>query len=821
MNNFRQDVRFALRAMRKSPGFTAVAVITLAAGIGANTAIFTVLNAVFLHPLNVVAPERVVQIFTTDQRNRGGSTNYLPVSHPNGEDVRARSQSLSSVALYSPTNVSVTIGGHPERLTAHLVSGTFFDVLGIHAMLGRTFLPGDDGSDGSGPVVVLSYGVWQRKFGSDTALIGKDLLLNGQRFTIVGVTPRGFQGTTILGGPDMWIPLSMHNQVFSGFQKTYFNERRFLAFSMVARLKDGVSLEQVRSELHALGADLEREFPAPNAGRNFVVIPLLQSSIDPNSRALYTRAGGLMMTVVGLVLLIACANIANLLLSRAASRKREIAIRLALGASRKRIITQLLTEALILAALGGGLGMVMAVMGRNFLWRFRPPALLDSYLNLALDGKVLLFSIFLSIGAGLLFGLAPALQSSRPDLVTELKQRVGEQAWSGRRFGLRQAFIVLQVALSMVALAGAGIFLLSLYNAQQTNPGFDTTNLAMLTFDMGSLNYDTARMKVFEERVLETAEAVPGVTSATLTSSVPLLNLPFGRTVSPEGEEGTSVRNGVLVQIATVSPGYLRTMGIPLIEGQDFDTSVREDSQRVAVVNESAARRFWPNQYPVGRRFKFFGDNNWIQVVGVARDSKYNSLGEDPIPFLYLPVIQNPSPQLTLFFRSRIDAGSVLNSVRARVQALDNQLPLTNVWPIGQVISQGLWAARFSAGLLSIFALLALLLCAVGIHGVVGYTVGQRIREIGIRLALGARPRDVLLMILRQSASTLGIGLVTGITAAVLLTRLIVNLLYGVKATQPLAFLITAAILTAVGLLASYLPARRALKVDPKVALHE
>ncbi|HJS98285.1 MAG TPA: ABC transporter permease [Terriglobales bacterium] len=814
-----QDIRYALRTMRKSPGFVAVAVVTLALGIGANTAIFTVVNAVFFNPIPVHDPNRLLSLFTTDQRNRGGLNNFLPVSYPNGEDIQRRTQSFSGVALEIFSTVSMTVNGHPDTYNANLATGNFFDVLGVKPALGRTFRPDEDREAGAGPVIVLNHGFWERKFAANPNVIGQNVLLNGQGFTIIGVAPRGFQGTAVLGGPDMWVPMSMHDQVLSGFNKEWFNDRRFLGTFPVARLKPGVTEAQARAELQALGSDLQREFPVPNTARSFTSLPLLQSAINPNLRGLFTRAGALMMTVVGLVLLIACANIANLLLARAAGRKREISIRLAVGASRSRIVAQLLTEATILAVAGGAMGIGLALLGRNLLWQYRPPFLQQSYLSLALDGRVLLFTLCIALGTGLIFGLAPALQATRPNLVLELKERAGGEVFTGRRFGLRHAFIVAQVALCMVALIGAGLFLLSLRNAQETNPGFNTQNLAMLSFDLGSLNYDPPRVKEFQRRTLETVQSMPGVQAATLASDVPLFGGGFSRSVFPEGQEGSSSRNGVLVTTDQVATGYLQTLGIPLMRGRDFDTAVREESPKVAVINETAAHRFWPDQDPVGKRFKFYGESDFVQVIGVAHDAKYVTLGEDPQPFIYLPLVQNPSPAVTLFFRTTSNANNLLGAVRKQVQALDPNLPLINVWPIGEVIHQALWAARFSAGLLSIFAFVAVLLCAVGIYGVVGYTVGLRVREIGIRLALGARPRDVALMILRQSATTLSVGLAIGLVCAFVLARFISNLLYGMSGTSPAAFFATALLLAAIGVLASYVPARRAAGVDPLLAV--
>jgi len=515
--------------------------------------------------------------------------------------------------------------------------------------------------------------------------------------------------------------------------------------------------------------------------------------------------------------LIACANIANLLLSRAASRKREISIRLAMGASRWRIVAQLLTESTVLALAGGVLGLGMAVLGRDLLWNMRPPFLAATF-SLPLDGRVLIFNLIIALATGLIFGLVPALQSSRPNLVSELKERTGSDVYSNRTFSIRNVFIMVQVGLSLVALIGAGLFLLSLRNAQQTDPGFDTHNLGMVSFDVGTLNYDPARVREFQRRALEVTQTTPGVQAATLSNAIPLFNGGFGRSIFPEGRDPSTLR-GMFAQVDSVSPEYLQTMHIPILRGQNLDSSVREDSFKVAIVNEAAARRFWPNDDPIGKRFKFFGADDWVQVIGVARDSKYNTLGEAPTPYMYLSLLQYPSPAATILLRTGPETRSVLADLRPRIQQLDRNLPLTNVWPITEVFDQALWAARFGASLLAVFAIIAMILCVVGIYGVVSYSVGQRVREIGVRMALGAQPGDVLRMILKQSAVTMSVGLGVGLIASVLLARLVVSLLYGVSANAPLAYILLVMTLALVGLVASYIPARRAAKVDPVIAL--
>src|SRR5689334_8999902 len=824
MTNIVQDIRYALRNLRKSPAFAAIAVITLALGIGANTAIFTVVNAVFFHPIPVKDPARLMEIFTLDQRKIFGAANnnVFPNSFPNGQDIQQRTQSFSGVTVYESfaTRVSMTVNGQPNQYFAQLSSGNYFDVLGVNAQLGRTFRPEEDHTDGAGPVVVLSHGFWERVLAGDRNVIGQNVLMNGQGFSIVGVAPKGFQGTSVIGGPDMWIPMSMHDQILTGFPKQLFNERRFLGYNAVGRLKDGARPEQAKAELQAIASDLEKAFPLANKGRTFTLQPLLESSINPNQRAQFARAGVMLMAVVGIVLVIACFNIANLLLARASGRKREISIRVAIGASRSRIITQLLAEAMVLAIAGGALGLGLALAGRDLMWRFRPPQLPADGMDLSLDWHVMAFTFLVAIGTGLFFGLAPALQASRPDLVSELKERAGGDLKKGRQFGLRDVLISLQVAVCLVALVGAGLFLLSLRNAQTMDPGFDTHNLAMLSFDVGALNYDAARAREFERRALEAVQNSPGVHSAALSNTVPLFFGGFGRTLFREGQDASNGQSGSVTQISVVSPEYLQTMAIPMLRGQMFDGSAREENPRVAVINETAARQIWPNEDPVGKRFKFFRDTDFTQVVGVVRDSKYNTLGEVGLPYMYLPLAQNPNAAMTIFFRTQNDPRTVLSTARQQVQAMDRNLPITNVWPIGEVISQSLWASSFGASLLTVFAMIAMALCAVGIYGVVGYSVGQRIREFGIRLALGAQPRDVLLMVLKQSALIMAAGLGLGLVAAFFLARLIVTFLYGVNTNSPLAFLAMALVLAAVGVFASYIPARRAAKVDPMVALH-
>ncbi len=819
MDKLLQDIRFGVRMMLKSPGFTLVAVLSLALGIGANTAIFTLVNAVFLHPVPVKNPSELMSIFTVDDKNAFAGNNKLPTSQPNFADLRDHNVSFLGMYADQPFPAAITVGNQAEELNGQIVSGNYFDVLGVKPLLGRFFLPDEDTGNGSHPVMVLSYAIWQRKFGGDPNVIGRDYVLNAQAFTVIGVAARDFDGTNPLAGPDLWVPLSTHNLVLSGTLKEWYNERRFLGFNAVGRLKPGVTRAQADAEVKGIFRQLEADYPTPNHGRSATVVPLLESTINPVFRNLLLRAGGLLMVVVGLVLLIACANIANLLLARATGRSREIAVRLALGASRGRLITQLMTESLLLALAGGALGLAIGVMARNVLWTMRPAPLLDSRLDLSLDSTVLLFTAGISLLTGIIFGLAPAWHMTRPDLTVELKERSGQTAGASRVFSLRNAFVVSELGLALITLIGAGLFLLSLRNAQRIDPGFDTTNLVMMDFNLGTQGYDNPRGLQFHRDVVQRVKALPGVQGAAVANFAPLFGGGFGRSVFPEGHDQDQERSGILVQVDPVGPGYFATVNIPLISGQDLDDSIRQDGRKVVVINQTMAKKFWPGEDPIGKRFKFFGDNDYTEVIGVARDSKYNAIGEDPTPFLYQPMVQAYDPASTLLVRTRGDAAAAIASVRKSIQELDPHLPLRNVFTYDKVLDQALWAPRMGAGLLTIFAMLALLLAAIGIYGVMAYAVGQRVREIGIRMALGARPADVLQLILQHGIGLVAVGLGMGLAISFAAARLISNLLYGVSASDPLTFGVITLILAAVGLAACYFPARRATKVDPMVAL--
>jgi predicted permease len=809
-----QDLRFGVRLACKTPLFTLVAIVSLTLGISANTTIFSVFNAVFLQTLPVHEPERLVAVFTTDAKNAGQFMNFLQTSYPNYEDYRDQNRMFSGLVAQILTPLNLSTQEEPERVFGAVVSGNYFEALGVNAAVGRVFLPEEDSVEGKYPVVVLSHQLWNRRFGGDLNLIGKGISLNRQNFTVVGVAPRAFRGTFALGGPDLYVPMAMHEQVLADFALQQFHQRRALMFQVFGRLKPGVGLEQARAAMKTIAQQLELSYPKDNQARNISLMPLLESLIDPNVRGDALLAGGMMMGVVGLVLLVACANVANLLLARAAVRQREVALRLSLGASKMRLVRQLLTESSIIAIVAGLLGLLLAAWGRDLLWLMRPPFLDANAIEIALDGRVLLFTAGITMLTGLLFGLVPAFQASRVDLMWALKERTGPLHRNRRRVNLRNLLVVVQIALSLTALVAAGLFLRSLQNAQKISLGFESQNLFMISFDLAGQKYDEARGRAFYQQVTGRVAAVPGVEAAGIASA-PLFGGDIMRTVFVEGQDVTDVRNGRLTPLLRVSPGYFDAIGMPIKRGRAFNARDDHGAPMVVVVNETMARRLWPGEEALGKRFRCFGETWVIEVVGIAHDAKYRTLGEDPISFMYFPLLQHYTPGGTLHVRTKGNPDKVMGIVRGQVQAMEKAMPLVQVNTIGQVLDAVLWAPRMGARLLTTFGLLALLLAAIGIHGVMSYSVAQRTQEIGIRIALGARAKDVLQLILGQAFVILLAGGLLGLAGGLVVSRVVASLLYGVGGADPLSFVGTSMVLGTAALLASYLPARRALRVDP------
>ena len=819
MSSFFHDLRYGIRLLAKTPAFTAVAALSLGLGIGANTTIFTLVNAVLLNPLPVREPSRLVSVWTTDERNQDPAFGFLQVSPLNFRDLRDKNQVFSGLTAHAglPLNISGGIG-EPQQVFGEIVSGNYFDVLGARPIVGRGFLADEDRTPGASLVCVLGYGEWQKRFGGDPAIVGRTIALNGHRFTVVGVMPNGFKGTNAIGAPALWVPYMTYEQTTTGFFRELATSRRGLVFNVTGRLKPGVTIEQASANLKTIARQLEQEYPNDNKGRSVTLVPLAQATINPGIRNVFVVAGSLLLTIVALVLLIACANVANLLLARAAVRRREIALRLSLGASRRRLIVQLLTEGSLLAVLGGAIGLLLAYWSQAVLWSFRPPFLQADAIDLHPDGRVLLFTLAISLATGVLFGLAPAVQSSRPDLVIELKDKTSAPTGSTRLLSLRNMLVASQIALSLVALIGAGLFLRSLQNAQRIDPGFDVDHLATLSFDLGAQGYTEERGRQFQQRVLERVASVPGVQSAAVSSTIPLFNGGFARTVFLEGEDPSDRRNGRLVQISVGTPRYFETVGVAILRGRALDDTDQPNTPSVVVINETMAKRLWPDQDPLGKRFRFIGQNAFNQVVGIARDSKYNFIGEDPIPFIYQSATQVYQPQVALLVKAANPA-SVLGTVRREVQQLDRNLPLTAVFTLADIFDQALWAPRMAASLLAVFAGLSLVLAVIGIYGVMAFVVNQRTREIGIRMALGATSGQVRRMVVLQALRLTLLGVVVGIVAALAASRFIVTLLYSVSPTDVVTFVAVPIVLAATALGASYLPALRATRVDPLTAL--
>ena len=821
MGTLWQDIRHGARVLLRSPGFTLVAVLSLALGIGANTTIFTVINAVLLNPLPVRDISRLVELDTIDTKTHVGfaRAEKLGMSFPNFQDYRRQDEVFSGLAAIIPIPLTWSNGVEPRQVNGNLVSANYFDVLGLKPASGRFFFSGEDTKLSGNNVAVISYAFWTNKMGSDPAAVGKDLRLNSMAYTIIGVAPRDFKGTfTFAGAEEIWIPTSMYTQVLSGLFKDFFNDRRFLGTFAVGRLKPGIALGQAEASLRTVATRLEKEYPKDNAGRSVALTPLADAAVGVNQHDQFALAGVVMMTVVGLVLLIACVNLANLLLARAAKREKEMGLRAALGASRNRLMRQMLTECMMLSLLGGAAGLLLAYAGRGVLWSFRPPFIQQNDIELSLDAHVLLFTFGIAVLTGILFGVAPAIKASVPNLMETLKigGRGGSIGWG--RNNLRSLLVVSEIALSLVALVGAGLFLRSMRDAQKLDPGFESRNLFVMNVDLGALHYDEGRGQQFFRSAIERAAAVPGVQSATIASNAPLGG-GFARTVFPEGQDESTGFRGTLTQLDDVTPGFFDALRIPLLRGRVFTDADRKETTPVAVVNEAMVKRFWPDQDPIGKRFHFFGDPTLLQVVGVVRNSVVDTIGEEPVPLAYLPITQAYSPAVTIQVRTSGRPEPVISGVRAQIQQLDNNLAITGVQTIGEVMDQGLWAPRMGAALLGLFGGLALILAALGVYGVLSYSVNQQTREIGIRMAMGADRRNVLGLVIGQGLKLAAVGLVAGIAIALLLARQLSSLLFGVNAYDPLTFLSVATILMVVAFFACYIPALRATRVDPLTAL--
>jgi macrolide transport system ATP-binding/permease protein len=813
------DLKFGVRLLTKSPGFTAIAALSLALGIGANTTIFTLINAILLNPLPVEESSRLVAVWTTDERNTGGFNSFMQTAALNFRDLRDKNDVFAGLAAHQGIPLNISSGtGEPQQIFGEMVTGNYFSLLGAKPFIGRGFLADEDRVPGAKLVTVLGYNLWQRRFGGDRSILDKTVTLNNQAFTVVGVMPSGFKGINAIGTPALWVPYMTYPQTTTGFLREGIDSRRALLFNVTGRLKPEVTIAQATANLKTIASQLEKEYPNDNKGRSVVLLPIAQSTLNPAFRSIIVIAGQLLMTIVALVLLIACANVANLLLARAAARQKEIAVRLSLGASRVRLVRQLLTEGVLLSLVGGGLGLLLAYWAQGLLWSYRPPFLQEDAIDLHPDLRVLAFTAIVAAATGIVFGLVPAIQASRPDLVVELKEKGNAPSGSSRLLGLRGLLVATQIALSLVALIGAGLFLRSLQNAQRIDPGFDADRLAVMSVDLGAQGYSEEHGRQFYRSTIERASTVAGVSAVTLSNNIPLFAGGFSRTVFLEGQDVTDRRSGRLVQVNIVGARYFETFGIRLVRGRDFTEADQPNTPAAVVINETMAKRFWPDQDAIGKRFKFFGQDYFQQVIGIARDSKYNFIGEDPTPFIYQTLTQVYDPNVSLFVRAS-NPSAVLGTVRREIQQLDTHMPITNLFTLTDIFGQALFAPRMAAWLLAIFAALSLTLAVIGVYGVMAYSVSQRTRELGIRMALGASRREVLRLIVGHGLRLTALGVGVGLVIAGAASRLITTLLFDVSATDVVTFVTVPVVLAVAALGASYLPALRATRIDPIVAL--
>jgi len=808
METLLQDMRYGARMLLKHPGFTLIAVITLALGIGANTAIFSVVNAVLLRPLPYEAPERLVMVWNTFQQRGWNRTDPSPLNF-----VRYQEQNhvFTQMAAFRGWNLTLTGGDEPEQVSCARVSANFFSVLGISPILGRPFGP-EEAHPERRTVALLGYGLWERRFGSDPHIVGRILKLDGVSYTIIGVLPPDFQFPK---QTELWTPVD--------FDPRRTSEALGGELKVIARLKPGVSIRQAQAEMSALARSLEQQFPETNSGWGVRLVSLTEELVGPIQSALLIFSG-----VVGFVLLISCANVANLLLAKASVRQKEMSIRMALGAGRCRLVRQLLTESLLLAILGGALGMLLAFWAIPTMVTGLPSDIIQyvpGLKGIGIDVRGLGFTVCVSLLTGMIFGLAPAWQSSKPNLNESLKDG-GQRSTEGRgRHYFQNLFVISEVALALVLLIGAGLMMKSFLRLIKVNPGFNPENVLTAQIALPRSKYTAPdRQSAFFQQLLQRFEHLPGVLSAGAINSLPLggsgMNSNFsiqGQSISTPGEQPNA-------GYRLISPNYFRAMGIRLLKGRSFTVQDAQGAPQVAIINETLARRFWPNEDPINKQIKFGVSPTmaipWRSIIGVVEDVKHWEITTNPEPEIYVPHLQGPpTSSMFLVMRTASPPTSVIGAMKSEVWAADKDQPIGSIRAMEQILSDSIARERLFMLVLGIFSTVAFVLAAIGVYGVINYLVTQRTHEIGVRLALGAQRRDVLKLIIRQGMAPALIGVSLGIAGSFALTRVLSQLLYGVSATDPETFTGISLLIIGVALLASYIPARRASKIDPIVAL--
>lgn len=816
MANLLQDIRYGIRRLLKQPIITIVAIVSLGLGIGANTSIFSVVNAVLLRPLPYHDSERLVVVWETNSQSIAALMNIQnrnQVAPANYLDWTTQNTSFDGMAAIRVLNFNLTGGDRPERVPGAIVTQNLFSLLGVKPALGRTFLP-EDAQPERERVVVLSAGLWQRRFGGDQNIIGQKLTLNNQSFSVIGVAPPEFQYPDTA---ELWALSRLAVPEAPGAANANLLTNRLAHYLLVlGRLKPGVTIQQAQADMTKIAGNLQSQYPETNTGAGARVVSMHEEIVGDIKPALK-----ILLAVVAFVLLIACANIANLLLARASSLSKEIAVRVALGASRLRIIRQLLTESTLLALAGGVLGLVLAYQGIQMLVALNPGDI-PRVKEINLDFYVLGWTVLLSVLTGVLSGLAPALQVSRPNL-NETLQEGGRGADPGAtRHRVRNLLVVLEVAVSLVLLTGAGLLIKSFINLQRVDPGFNTENVLTMRVTLPSYKYPQAdQLQGFTTELLQRVKQLPGVESAAITTALPLSTAEAASSFTVEGQPPPADGSMPIANFRTVSPDYFQVLHIPVLKGRVFTGADTKDVQSVAVINQTMARNVFGNQDAIGKRIFIGGDKNPSEIVGIVGDVRHTSLDTEPSPEMYVSCLQAPPPAYTLAVRTKLEPESLAGAVRNEILAIDKDQPVSAVKTMSQMRSESLASLRFNTVALSIFAGLGLILAAVGIYGVMAYSVGQRTHEIGIRMALGAQPGAVMRLVLGQGMLLVLIGVVVGLVASFGMTRIMASLLYGVSATDPVTFVFVAVALSLVALLANYIPARRATKVDPLVALRE
>jgi predicted permease len=816
MTTFSKDIRYGIRMLSKSPGVTIVAVLTLALGIGANTAIFSGVSAFIMRPLPVPHPEQLIRPLEIAEDGNVSDE----VSYPDFSDYRTQIASYADLAGEDMLQVALDTQDQNDVVWGQAVSANYFDVLQVKPFRGRGFLPDEDKSLGASSVVVLGHSLWQRRMASDPNIVGKKVQLNNRPYEVIGVAPDFFKGTKFGLSMDFWVPMSMVEELRRS--PGLLSERNSQWMLVMGRLKPGVSLAQASAEISAIATRLNQAHPDERSS-NTRAKALIEVDGRFDDATVFKSASAVAMAIVGLILLIACANVANLMLARAVARRKEIAIRLALGASRMRLIRQLLTESLLLALLGGGLGLLLAYWVTGLMQGFIPVLpynIVDNFF--ALDQRALVFTLIVSLATGLVSGLAPAWHSSKPDVVPILKgDSQAAQRGKTRRLTLRNSLVVAQVALSLVVLVCGGLFIKSFRKAQTMDPGFTNNNALLVTMSPQLVGYENEQANNFFTQVKERAANLPGVESASLVQLLPLGD--SSNSTGPVLKEGETLPRGSAgrnIMVNVVSPGYFRTMGIPFIEGRDFDARDQQKTQRVVVVNQRMAQTVWPGETAIGKRF-FIGpeSRDAIEVVGVVKTGKYRSLAEDPRPLFYYPLSQRRPSAVTLVMRTSGDPRALVTALRSEVQSIDRRVPLYGVKSMTEHMTWALFGPNMAATLSLAFGIVAILLSAIGLYSVMAYVVSQRTREVGIRMALGANRHDVMKMITTQGMRLALAGVVIGLILSLGVARVVSSLLIGISGYDVATFAVVSALLASVALIACYLPARRATKVDPLVAL--